>query len=549
MEINILQTLLIFHFFTFIFNFDVSLSINSNNYFVYNSSQLNNAFDYESNNENKCDCSFNYMYNLQKNENDTFFKINLSDEEIFLFNKNNLQITSDNPNLIDINYDINEINLKFYTLSIIQKCNENIYSKLNKNWGLISAKYENKTIFSYLKYCDLNKNNELISKLGIYISFLLIFINAIYYEWITTKTEVKVVNSNSYIADGEINVNSVFYVILLGSLTLLIIYYFKGQFFLNFYTILVIQQIFISISIKLEEIYENCKLFKSEKFSFLSKKLLSRFSLQIYQLIINIISLSITIIYWFTKHWIINNILVGFLSYSIISVYHIKNFRICLIFLFITLLYDVFWVYISPLFFKGENIMVYAASKINLPIKLQIPKFLNEKHPLNNCIVLGLGDIAIPGFTLKFLKRFDFLKNTNCYYKLGIIMYSIALFTSALINFLFNYPQPVLLYMCPFLGISILILSYKRNEINDILYSEKVEEEFLKKYQISQEKIQLKVFEDEKEINIETLNNTLKSPSSQKSDDIPLDEDDIINIEDGDEEDNVYEDSYEEDSD
>ena len=36
----------------------------------------------------------------------------------------------------------------------------------------------------------------------------------------TTKTEVKVVNSNSNIDDGEINVNSVFYVILLGSLTL-----------------------------------------------------------------------------------------------------------------------------------------------------------------------------------------------------------------------------------------------------------------------------------------------------------------------------------------
>ena len=547
MEINVLKTLLILHFYTFIFNFDVSLSINSNNYFVYNSSQLNNVFDYEINNENKCDCSVNYMYNLQKNENDTFFKINLSDEEILFFNKNNLQITTDNPNLLNINYDVNEINIKFYTLSVIQKCNEN-NSELNKNWALISATYENKTIFSYLKYCDINKNNELISKLGIYISFLLIFINAIYYEWLTTKTEVKVVNSNSNIDDGEININSVFYVILLGSLTLLILYYFKGKFFLNFYTLLIIQQIFLSISIKLEEIYENSDLFKTQKFSFLSKKLLSRFSLQIYQLIINIISLSITIIYWFTKHWIINNILVGFLSYSIISVYHIKNFRICLIFLFITLLYDVFWVYISPLFFKGDNIMVYAASKINLPIKLQIPKFLNEKHPLNNCIVLGLGDIAIPGFIIKFLKRFDFLKNTNCYYKLGIIMYSIALFTSALINFIFNYPQPVLLYMCPFLGISTLILAYKRNEINDILYSEKVEEEFLKQYQISQEKIKLKVFEEEKEINIETLNDTLKSPSSQKSDDIPLDEDDIINIDDDEEINDDYEDD-EDDSD
>ena len=491
MEMKVFLIYLIFHFFKFTINFDVTINVNNENFFVFNSSNLNDAFNYNINKENKCDCSVNYMYNLQKEENDTFFNINLSDNENF--NKDNLTINCDNKDLINIEYDINQINSNYYTLSIIQKCEKD--KILKKNWGIISIEYNNKTLFSYLKYCNLNNYNKILSKLGLYFSFFLIFINAIYYEYIITKTEIKVINSYSNIDDGEIKINSIFSVILLGSLTLLILYYLRGKLFLNIYTFLIIQQIFISITIKLEELYENSEFFKNKKYSFLSNNFISKFNFKIYQLIINIISLILTLIYLISKHWILNNIIVGFLSYSIISIYHIKNFRICILFLFITLIYDIFWVYFSPFFFNGENIMVYVASKINLPIKLQIPKLFTEKHPLNNCIVLGLGDIAIPGFTIKFLKRFDFLKKTNVYYNLGIIMFSLALFTSALINFIFNYPQPVLLYMFPFLCFSVLILAFKRNEIYDILFSEKVEKDFLRCYKENQEKIRLKNYQ------------------------------------------------------
>ena len=140
-----------------------------------------------------------------------------------------------------------------------------------------------------------------------------------------------------------------------------------------------------------------------------------------------------------------------------------------------TFLYDVFWVYISPFIFKGNNVMAYVATSINLPIKLEIPYFF-IKNPIRKCVILGLGDIIIPGFTIKFFKRFDFIQNSNIYYNLGIKMYILAINLSGFFALFFNYPQPVLFYMGPILLISSILVAYKRGEIYNIWNSDKIED-------------------------------------------------------------------------
>ena len=102
--------------------------------------------------------------------------------------------------------------------------------------------------------------------------------------------------------------------------------------------------------------------------------------------------------------------------------------------------------------------------------------------------------------------------------------------------------------MIPILSISTLILAYRRKEIKDILYSEKIEEEYLKNFNKTQEKIQLKLYEEEKEINLENLEYNLKSPNIEKNEDIIIEEDDIINIPSSSESEE-YEDYEDEDSD
>ena len=82
--------------------------------------------------------------------------------------------------------------------------------------------------------------NSFISKYNIKyyeISTLSFFHFEKFFENLFKDDFTQITNSN--IDDGEINVNSVFYIIILGSLTLLIIYYFRGKFFLNFYTNLI----------------------------------------------------------------------------------------------------------------------------------------------------------------------------------------------------------------------------------------------------------------------------------------------------------------------
>ena len=102
--------------------------------------------------------------------------------------------------------------------------------------------------------------------------------------------------------------------------------------------------------------------------------------------------------------------------------------------------------------------------------------------------------------------------------------------------------------MIPILSISTLILAYRRKEIKDILYSEKIEEEYSNNLNKTQEKIQLKLYEEEKEINLENLEYTLKSPNIEKNEDIIIEEDDIINIPSSSESEE-YEDYEDEDSD
>lgn len=76
-----------------------------------------------------------------------------------------------------------------------------------------------------------------------------------------------------------------------------------------------------------------------------------------------IISAVPTLFYFFTKHWLLNN-LFG-IAFSIIGIKTlvIPNFRIGYLLLLGLFFYDIFWVY-------GTDVMVTVATSIDAPIKL-----------------------------------------------------------------------------------------------------------------------------------------------------------------------------------
>ena len=105
----------------------------------------------------------------------------------------------------------------------------------------------------------------------------------------------------------------------------------------------------------------------------------------------------------------------------------LKTFRLNklapgILILSVLFIYDVFWVFLSPYFF-GQSVMVEVATKIDLPAKLVFPGF-NE---FSRGSLIGLGDLAIPGFYINYVTRFGFYHKTQSYYYVHMLAYAMSL--------------------------------------------------------------------------------------------------------------------------
>ena len=109
-----------------------------------------------------------------------------------------------------------------------------------------------------------------------------------------------------------------------------------------------------------------------------------------------------------------------FLCVHIVSLIRFTNFEACTALLSVALLYDVFWVFISPLLFSSSVMIGVATGKgaprngtddfqptEHLPMLLEVPKMTDWAGGVT---LLGLGDIVLPGLLLSFALRADYMK-------------------------------------------------------------------------------------------------------------------------------------------
>ena len=177
-----------------------------------------------------------------------------------------------------------------------------------------------------------------------------------------------------------------------------------------------------------------------------------------------------------SRNWILNNFFAFSLCFVMLSFLTIRNFKICMILLSCIFFYDVFWVFFSKQIFK-KNVMVEVAISLNIPIKLEFPRFFSYS-PLNNCMILGLGDIILPGIIIKYCKNFDYLKFHNNikdhlnYYSLSMKLYVVSLILAFLANFIFSHAQPVLFYIAPIFIIGLITNAVRNGELKDFLNGE-----------------------------------------------------------------------------
>ncbi|KAF4071795.1 hypothetical protein AMELA_G00266800 [Ameiurus melas] len=187
--------------------------------------------------------------------------------------------------------------------------------------------------------------------------------------------------------------------------------------------------------------------------------------------------------------WILQDVLGIAFCLNFMKTITLSNYKICVILLSLLLVYDVFFVFITPFLTpNGESIMVQVAlgpgaggesgsggvpadptsTYEKLPVVMRIPRFAAWAENLCEMqfSILGYGDIIIPGLLVAYCHRFDVWTGSSnrIYYVSCAVAYTLGLVLTFVVMLLSKMGQPALLYLVPFTLLTSGLLAWKRKE-------------------------------------------------------------------------------------
>ncbi|KAM5235537.1 signal peptide peptidase-like 2A [Ctenodactylus gundi] len=190
--------------------------------------------------------------------------------------------------------------------------------------------------------------------------------------------------------------------------------------------------------------------------------------------------------------WILQDILGIAFCLNLIKTLKLPNFKSCVVLLSLLLLYDVFFVFITPFITKnGESIMVELAagpfgnSEKNdgnfveataqpsaphekLPVVIRVPKLIYFSV-MSVCpmpvSILGFGDIIVPGLLIAYCRRFDVQTGSSMYYISSTVAYAVGMVLTFVVLVLMKKGQPALLYLVPCTLAAACIVACARKEM------------------------------------------------------------------------------------
>eukprot|EP00644_Phytophthora_capsici_P001675 jgi/Phyca11/564159/estExt2_Genewise1.C_PHYCAscaffold_140098 len=193
---------------------------------------------------------------------------------------------------------------------------------------------------------------------------------------------------------------------------------------------------------------------------------------------------------WFlarTQSWIwpIQDFMALTVSITFIDVVRLPNLRVATSLLTAAFIYDVFFVYISPLIF-GSNVMVDVASgggstrlgsgetdgdEVILqptPMVLSVPLVFSV---YGGEALLGLGDIIIPGLLVAFCIRYDYCCGqplSRGFFCAATSAYAVGLMVANIMAIVLRdvvAGQPALMYIVPAMLVTVLGLARMKGEL------------------------------------------------------------------------------------
>lgn len=184
------------------------------------------------------------------------------------------------------------------------------------------------------------------------------------------------------------------------------------------------------------------------------------------------LSISLVALQYLSKHWIFGNILGASVAVQGVRTIKLGSFKVGFIMLAGLFLYDIYFVF-------GTDVMMTVATKIDVPIKLEVPR-PSSIETARATAMLGLGDIVVPALFLSMSLRFDlyrhYLKHNGLsfhlarpyakpYFTWGLVSYTLGLVVTVSVMHVFKAGQPALLYLCPAIAGSTLVVAWSRNEL------------------------------------------------------------------------------------
>ncbi|XP_062922356.1 signal peptide peptidase-like 2A isoform X1 [Mobula hypostoma] len=170
------------------------------------------------------------------------------------------------------------------------------------------------------------------------------------------------------------------------------------------------------------------------------------------------------------------------------------HFKSCVILLVLLLIYDVFFVFITPFFTPNhESIMVQVATgsgassdekttggilmelavarvthNENLPVVIRVPRLVPSVATLCGLpfSVLGFGDIIVPGLLVAYCRRFDAqTRSGGIYFILCTLAYAVGMVLTFVVLIVMKMAQPALLYLVPCTLITCTLTAVARKQM------------------------------------------------------------------------------------
>lgn len=200
-------------------------------------------------------------------------------------------------------------------------------------------------------------------------------------------------------------------------------------------------------------------------------------------ILLAVICMAVAIFWAIQRHetyaWVFQNILGFCFCVNVMCNIHMPNIKVCTIALVLLFLYDIFFVFITPLFTSNhESIMVKVATggsgsgggkpREQLPMAFIVPKLLWED--INICMLpyslLGFGDIVVPSLLVCHNHAFDLkVGSRKIYFISTVVAYAMGLLLTFGALAIMQKGQPALLYIVPCTLLTTYVIGWLRGEL------------------------------------------------------------------------------------